>query len=90
MVDLMLNLDIMEIDQPKGLMGRTQEHNENAGHETPKTTNKDKTVPAKRMKKNKRFRYAENAKGQLKIKNSFDCLTNKWLIGLSENQVGNI
>ena len=59
--------------QAKGLFGSKQEFSENAGHETPETTpkctNKDKTVPAK--KNEEKFKElglgdAENAKGQLK------------------------
>ena len=59
--------------QAKGLFGSKQEFSENAGHETPETTpkctNKDKTVPAKR--KEEKFKElglgdTENKKGQLK------------------------
>ena len=59
--------------QAKGLFGSKQEFSENAGHETPETTpkctNKDKTVPAK--KDEEKFKElglgdAENKKGQLK------------------------
>ena len=60
--------------QAKGLFGSKQEFSENAGHETPETTpkctNKDKTVPAKR--KEEKFKElglgtdVPNTKGQLK------------------------
>ena len=60
--------------QPKGLFGSKQEFSENAGHETPETTprctNKDKTVPAKRNEE--KFKElglgtdVPNTKGQLK------------------------
>lgn len=59
--------------QAKGLFGSKQEFSENAGHETPETTpkctNKDKTVPAK--KDEEKFKELglgsdENEKGQLK------------------------
>ena len=60
--------------QAKGLFGSKQEFSENAGHETPETTprctNKDKTVPAKRDEE--KFKElglgtdVPNTKGQLK------------------------
>ena len=59
--------------QAKGLFGSKQEFSENAGHETPETTpkctNKDKTVPAK--KNEEKFKELGlgsdgNEKGQLK------------------------
>ena len=60
--------------QAKGLFGSKQEFSENAGHETPETTprctNKDKTVPAKRNEE--KFKElglgtdVPNTKGQLK------------------------
>ena len=59
--------------QAKGLFGGNQEFNDRGGHNTPETTpkctNKDKTVPAKKNEeKFKEFGLgdAENAKGQLK------------------------
>ena len=60
-------------DQPKGLMGRTQEHNENSGHVTPETTNNcanhDKSKSA--TKKQELFdvqglSFSENMLGQYK------------------------
>ena len=60
-------------DQPKGLMGRTQEHNENSGHVTPETTkscaNHDKSKSA--TKKQELFdvqglSFSENMLGQYK------------------------
>ena len=60
-------------DQPKGLFGSNQEFSECAGHEspgtTPRCTNKDKTVPAKRNTdkfQEQGLNSKENVKGQFK------------------------
>ena len=81
-------------DQPKGLMGRTQEHNENSGHVTPETTkscaNHDKNKSA--TKKQELFDvqglpFSENMLGQYKTKedniNDYLCITNMWINNLS-------